>query len=103
VDNLNKARNAPDREKLSFTEADVLHIELPNKPGGLASLAGKLADKDINITLVHQTTVKGSSRASVVLAVPDLEKAARVRELSLVASPFGQQGQVSWTRSTRIW
>jgi hypothetical protein len=79
LDNVNKARNALDRQKLSFTEADVLHIELPNKPGALASFARKLADKDINITLGYQTTVKGSRKASVVLAVSDLEKATRVR------------------------
>ena len=79
VDNRNKARNALDREKLSFTEEDVLHVVLPNVPGALARFAGKLAAKDINITAGYQTTIKGSKKASVVLVVSDLEKAARVR------------------------
>jgi len=79
VDNVNKARSALDRERLSFTEEDVLHVELPNKPGALGQFAGKLAAKDINITAGYQTTVKGSRKASVVLAVSDMEKAARVR------------------------
>ena len=79
VDNVNKARSALDREKLSFTEADVLHIELPNKPGALASFAGKLAENEINITLGYQTSVKGSKKANAVLAVSDLEKADHVR------------------------
>ncbi len=79
VDNVNRARNTLDRERLSFTEADVLHVKLPNKPGALAVFAGKLAAKDINITLGYQTSVKASKKASVVLAVSDLEKAARVR------------------------
>jgi len=79
VDNVNKARNALDREKLSFTEEDVLHVELPNKPGALGQFAGRLAAKDINITLGYQTSVKGPRKASIVLAVSDLEKAARVR------------------------
>ncbi len=79
VDNVNKARNALDRERLSFTEEDVLHVVLPNVPGALGRFAGKLADKDINITSGYQTAVKGSKKASVVLAVSDLEKAARVR------------------------
>ena len=79
VDNVDKARSALDREKLSFTEADVLHIELPNKPGALASFAGKLAENEINITLGYQTSVKRSKKANAVLAVSDLEKADQVR------------------------
>ena len=79
VDNVEKARGALDREKLPFTEADVLHLELPNKAGALASFAGKLAAQEINITLGYQTSVKGSKKANVVLAVSDLEKADRVR------------------------
>lgn len=79
VDNVIKARNALDCEKLSFTEQDVLHIELPNKPGALGNCAGKLAAKNINITSGYQTTVKGAKKASVVFAVSDLEKATRVR------------------------
>lgn len=79
VDSVKKARDALDREKLSFTEADVLQVELPNKPGALAGFAGKLATKEINITLGYQTSVKSSEKANVVLAVSDLEKAARLR------------------------
>jgi hypothetical protein len=79
VDDVNKARNALDREKLSFTEADVLHVELPNQPGALGQFAAKLAARDINITSGYQTSVKGSRKASVVLVVSDLDTAARVR------------------------
>ena len=79
VDNVDKARSALDREKLSFTEADVLQVELANKPGALASFAGKLAAKEINITLGCQTSVKRSKKANTVLAVSDLEKADQVR------------------------
>ncbi len=79
VDNVNKARNALDREKLFFTEAEVLHVELPNVAGALGSFTGKLAFKDVNITSGYATTVKGSRKASVVLAVSGLDKAARVR------------------------
>lgn len=57
----------------------MLHLELPNKPGALANVAGKLAAKEINITLAYQTSAKGSEKANVVLAVSELEKAARVR------------------------
>jgi len=57
----------------------AVRVELPNKPGALGQFAGKLASKEINIMLGYQTSAKASRRASVVLAVSDLEKAARVR------------------------
>ena len=79
VDNVNKARKALTDARLSYTEADVLHVELPNKPGALGKFATKLADNNINITLGYQTSTKGSSKASMVLAVSDLDKAARIR------------------------
>jgi len=79
VDNLNKAKKALEGAGLTYIESDVLHVELPNIPGALGNFAGKLAAKEINITSGYQTTVKGSRKASVVLAVSALEKAARVR------------------------
>ena len=79
VDNVNKAKKALEGAGLAYTESDVLHVELPNVPGALGSFAGKLAAKEINITSGYQTTVKGSRKASLVLAVSDLDTAARVR------------------------
>ena len=79
VDNADKAKKALESAGLSYTEADVLHVDLPNVPGALGDFAGRLAARDVNITTAYQTTVKGSKRASVVLAVSDLDKATRVR------------------------
>ena len=79
VDNANKAKKALDREGLSYTEETVLHVELPNKPGALGFFAGKLAAKGINVTTGYASTVKGSKKASIVLAVSDLEAAAKIR------------------------
>jgi len=79
VDNVNKAKKALEGASLSYTESDVLYVELPNLPGALGSYAGKLATKDINITSGYAATAKGTKKASVVLAVSDLDKAARIR------------------------
>src|SRR6266571_8204896 len=49
VDNVNWARKALASAQLSYTEAAVLHVELPNKPGALGKFAMKLADNNINI------------------------------------------------------
>ena len=79
VDNVNRAKSTLQREGFSFTEQDVLQVELRNVPGALGSFAGKLAAKNINITAGYQTAAKGSRKASVVLAVSDLAQASRVR------------------------
>ncbi len=69
VDNVNKAKKALGGAGFSYTEGTVEQIELSNKPGALAELAGKLAKKGINIDSAYATTPKGAKRASVVLAV----------------------------------
>ncbi len=79
VDNVNRAKRALDAARLAYTEADVLQVELPNKPGQLGEFAGKLAAKDINISLGYHTSVKGSKKACLVLSVSDVDRAARIR------------------------
>ena len=79
VDNVNKAKKALTDAQLSYTEADVLHVELPNKPGALGRFATKLADNNININVGYATGGKRSKRTTVVLSVSDLDKAVRIR------------------------
>lgn len=79
VDSVNKAKKALGSAGLSFTEEGVLHVELPDVPGALGAFAGKLAAKEINITTAYATAGKKAKKASVVLAVSDLDKAARIR------------------------
>ena len=78
VDNGTKAKKALEGNGISCYEEFVLHTTLPNVPGALAKFARKLAAKDINIGACYQTTVKGSKKASVVLAVSHLQNAAIV-------------------------
>ena len=77
VDSVNKAKKALENAGFKYTESDVLHVELPNVPGTLATFAGKLAAKGINVALGYQTSAKGAKKASAVLAVSDLEKEFR--------------------------
>lgn len=79
VDNVEEAKKALANARLHYTEADVLRLELPNTPGALARFASRLAQEEINITLGYQTTTKGSRKATVVLAVSDLDRAEHVR------------------------
>jgi len=79
VDNVNKAKKALADAQLSYTEADVLRVELANKPGALGKFATKLADNNINIASGYATGGKSSKRSTVVLSVSDLDKATRIR------------------------
>ncbi len=79
VDKPDKAKKVFEAEHMRYTEQPVLHIELPNTPGALASFLGKFAAEDINVTAAYETSVPGAEKASVVLAVSDYEKAAKIR------------------------
>jgi hypothetical protein len=79
VDRSDTAKKAFAGAGLAYTEADVLHLELPNTPGALGKFARKLAQEDINITLGYATGGKGSRKTTVVLAVSDLNKGNIIR------------------------
>jgi hypothetical protein len=79
VDKPKKAKIALGAAGMHFAEQPVFHIELPNTPGALATFVEKVAEKGINVTAAYQTSVRGAKKASVVLAVSDFEKAARIR------------------------
>ena len=69
VDNVNKAKKALGAAGLSYTEGMLEQVELANKPGALAELAGRLAKKGINIDCAYATLPKGAKKAVVVLAL----------------------------------
>jgi hypothetical protein len=78
VDDFARAKKILDREHVSYTEHDVLYVELPNLPGALANFAGKLAAQNINVTAAYGTTAKGSKKAVIIFRVSDLDKAASI-------------------------
>ncbi len=78
VDDLARARDVLDREHVSYTEQDVLHVELENLPGCLGEFAGRLAEQNINITTAYGSAAKGCKKATVIFKVSDLEKAAGI-------------------------
>jgi hypothetical protein len=79
VDNINKAKKALERAGLSYTESDVLYVELSNAIGSLGKFAEKLAVQEISVTSAYATATKGSRKASFVAAVSDLATASRIR------------------------
>jgi hypothetical protein len=79
VDDVDRAKKTLNREGVSYTEQEVLRVEMPNLPGCLGEFAEKLAKQEVNITTAYGSASKGSKRATVVFKVSDLEKAAGIR------------------------
>lgn len=64
--------------KFRVTEEDVVAVSLENRPGALAEITQKLAKARINIKYAYATTNSDSPRATVILAVANVEKALAV-------------------------
>jgi len=77
VDDIARGRAALKEAKIKFSEEEVLDVELDNRPGAFADLAGKLARAKINIVYAYATT-SPFARARVIVAVPNVAKALAV-------------------------
>lgn len=67
-------------KKLSFqtNETEVLSVDMPNKPGAIADLCGKLAGEHVNISYAYATAGAPGGKSKVVVKVADLNKAKSV-------------------------
>jgi hypothetical protein len=70
VDRSDGAKKAFVGAGLAYTEADVLHVELPNTPGALGKFARKVAQEDININLGYATSGKVPEKLQWFLPFP---------------------------------
>jgi hypothetical protein len=78
VDNPDKAKDALKAAKIRFSEEEAIAIELDNRPGALGEIAEKLAQAKINIKYGYATTSEESTKATVIMAVPNVQKALGV-------------------------
>ena len=62
----------------SYTEEDVLAVEVSDKPGALGKVTRKLADHNIDVKYAYGTIEKGVDKAMIILGVSDLEAAVKV-------------------------
>lgn len=76
-DDLETARKVLKREKIRFSEEEVLDIEMDNKPGAFGRLSGKLAKAKINIRYAYATTAP-FARARVIMAVSFIDRALAI-------------------------
>ncbi len=75
-----KAREILSKLNMPYNEAEVLCVNLDNKPGALAAVAEKLAKNHINISYAYCTAGAKGGRTTGVLKVADVKKATKVLE-----------------------
>jgi hypothetical protein len=63
---------------VKFTEEEVLAAMMSDRPGALGRVTRKLAENKINIDYAYGSIGKGAPRATIVLGVSDLKRAARL-------------------------
>ena len=76
--NTDNAREVLKQLNLPMTEAEVLLVEMSNRPGSLADVCRRLAAAHVNISYAYVTTGVPGGKACSVLKVADTKKAMAV-------------------------
>jgi hypothetical protein len=86
VDKPASAGAVLDREGISYTEAEVVQVRLPNDPGELARASTKLGDANININYAYCGVDPETSAPLVVFGVTDVDRAATLLDRAAAAA-----------------
>jgi hypothetical protein len=78
VNNTDTARKVFEGLGIKFLEEPVLAVLLSDRPGALGRTTRKLAEAGINIEYAYGSIEKGAPKALIILAVSDLQKAAKL-------------------------
>ena len=91
VDDIDKAAKALEEHGLAFKITDVVAIEVPDRPGGLAD-ALQIVDKaEIGIEYMYAFIGKNSTVAHVILKITDADRAIEVfkkNDIKVISSAF---------------
>jgi hypothetical protein len=66
VDDVGKAKGILKKEGLTVGETDVVAVEVPDRPGGLAHLLQVFKDENVNVEYMY-AFVKAPSRSAVMI------------------------------------
>ena len=73
-----KARDVVKKLNLPTTETEVLSMELSNRPGALADVAGMLGENHVNINYAYCTSGAPGGRTTGIFKVADIKKAQSI-------------------------
>ena len=78
ADSASKAAAALTKAGLQTTRQTVLTVSLPNQPGALGTMAGKIARAGVNINYFYGSVPKNAKEATIILGVDDVDAAMKV-------------------------
>jgi hypothetical protein len=90
ADNPKKAVDVLRNEGFTVAETDVLAVEIPDRPGGLADVLGVLARAGINVEYLYCFVEPSGDRAIDVMRVEDIEGAMKVLEAAGINVVHGE-------------
>jgi hypothetical protein len=83
TEDVNTAKRALGREGYSFSVAEIVAIELTDRPGELGKVTRKLADEGINIQYIY-ILGKEKGKTDIALKVDDVEGARAALEKYMI-------------------
>jgi hypothetical protein len=86
VDNPAAFKAALEGSRLTFTEADVLMLKLPNRPGEIARVASRLGGANININYAYCGLESWTNSPLVFFGVSEISRAAQILEQPAAAA-----------------
>jgi len=86
VENLSTAKTVLAAEGLTYAEADIVQLRLPNRPGELARVAAKLAEANINIDYAYAGVEPVTNAPLVFFGVAEAERAAKLLDQAAAAA-----------------
>jgi len=75
VDDVEKAKSALREEGVTFGETEVLAVEVPDVPGGLARILKVLTEEQINVEYMYAFVMSPSQSAVMVFRFEDPQQA----------------------------
>lgn len=75
VSDIEKAQKVLKDKGFTVRETDVLAVEVPDRPGGLAGILDVLAGASINIEYMYAFVEKSGENAVVIFRIEDIDQA----------------------------
>ena len=80
ADNSDRALKILDSNNFTAKVTDVLAVEVPDKPGGLAQVMKVFSENDVNIEYLYVSLERNKDNAVIIFKVENVELGAKVLE-----------------------
>ena len=86
ADNPTITKSVLESQGLASTEADVVQVKLPHRPGEIARVASRLGEANVNINYAYCGLEPGTNIALVFFGVAEVGQAATILEQAAAAA-----------------